>query len=172
MQIETERLLLRAPEARDFDRYWQMLTDPEAKRYTGGVTRMGYDERRALFLEDCAVPFGPEGAELAVLDRNDGRYLGYCGFRRSEELDAPEFLYGYCRDCWGRGIATEAARAVLDWLFAAYPHDEYAATVVPANLASAAVLRRLGFVKSGSLTDAGEPLDCYRLTRDAYEAGA
>ncbi len=169
MIIHTERLLLRRPERGDFDRFYAMLTDPVAREFTGGVTRLGYRERLRLFLEECAADFSPAGAEFAVIKRAGGNYLGYCGFRWSEELGGCEFLFGYSRDSWGKGYATEAAMAALDFLFSAYGHDEYLATVEAGNAASGRVLEKTGFVRAGAHAHAGQSLDLYRLRRSDFE---
>ncbi len=170
MESETERLLLRKPMERDFDRFWGMVTDPVAKRFTGGVTRMTYPARKALFLEDAAAAFGEAGAEFAVIEKSSGRYLGYCGFRCDGEGDGPEFLYGYCRDCWGNGYATEAARAVLAYLFQTFPHEAYHALAFRENRASARILEKLGFVRCGARAEAEGTVDRFILTKAAFAA--
>ena len=159
----SERLLFRPCREQDFEGFWELLTDPVGKRYTGGVTRMGHDERRALFLKDIAVPFGMDGAEYAVIERESGKYLGYCGFRMSDEVNGPEFLYGYRRECWGKGYGFEAARAVLDRLCALYPHRAYFASVEDGNAASSRILTKLGFVQTDRDEYEGTAYTRYRL---------
>ena len=147
MFLETERLIFRKPIQQDFTRFWEMLNDPIAKKYTGGVTRLSYQQRLALFEQECLEDFSTQGAEFAVIEKQSGNYLGYCGFRYSEPLCACEFLFGYCRDCWGKGYASESAQAVLDFLFKAYPHNAYIATVDPQNTASKRVLEKACFTR-------------------------
>lgn len=48
---------------------------------------------------------------FAVRDRTTGRFVGRCGLRYLPKLDAVELLYALRADAWGRGLATEAARA-------------------------------------------------------------
>ncbi|RBY78734.1 N-acetyltransferase [Geodermatophilus sp. TF02-6] len=70
-------------------------------------------------------------------------------------------------DCWGRGYATEAARAVLDRAFAAGLPEVYA-VVRPGNHASAAVCTRLGMHRLGRMRRWYDvELDAYRLTAPA-----
>lgn len=168
MSIETERLLLRAYQPQDFESFWALLNDAEAKRFTGGVTLMSKEQRRELFLQDIAVPFSAEGAELAVVEKSTGRWIGYCGFRAAEELPWPEFFYGFCRDVWGRGYGTEAAGACLEWQFAVFRNDGYAATVHKENTASVHLLERFRFSAQGTLEQDGERLMLYALTRDRW----
>lgn len=164
MLFESERLSFRKPASKDFERFWAMLNDPSAKEFTGGVTRLGYEERLALFMEECGIDFSLRGAEFAVVKKGSSLYLGYCGFRESEALGAPEFLFGYCRDSWGKGFATEAARAVLKHLFRAYPHPAYLATVDPRNTASKRVMEKAGFTRTHLCPNMKiEPAEIYQL---------
>lgn len=95
-------------------------------------------------------------------------------------LEAPDrgsVHYVLARPCWGRGLATEAVRAVLAWAFANLPHlAAVRTTVVEANAASRRVLVKCGFRPVG--TEAARwakapdpvPLVVYALARDAWRA--
>ena len=164
--FETKRLVFRKPVRQDFDRLWEMRNDPAAKEYTGGVTKLTYRERLRLFEEECAGEFTPQGAEFAVIGKESGLYLGYCGFRYSQALEGCEFLFGYHRDSWGNGLATEAALAVLRYLFLVYPHPSYVATVDPRNTASRRVLEKAGFQRVDGLPGLqDEPVEVYRILK-------
>ena len=166
MKIETQRLLLRKHELRDFERFWEMISDPVAKQYTGGVTQLEHSDRQAQFKEECEAPFSDSAVEFAVVEKESNKYLGYCGFRFSTEMGANEFLYGFCQDSWGRGYGYEAASAVLQFLFATYSHKKYVATTDAANIASAKILKKLGFRKVGlvSADDVGV-VEMYEIDR-------
>ena len=58
----------------------------------------------------------------------------------------PELLYALRPDLWGRGLATEAARACIEWLFETHPVSRVLAGADPANERSQRVLERLGFI--------------------------
>jgi RimJ/RimL family protein N-acetyltransferase len=181
MQLETERLLLREPQAIDFDRYWQMVTDPVAKKYTGGVTRLTRDQRREQFLQDCRLATESSLPEFSVVDKSNQRYIGYCGFRHSPEWDAPELIFGYCRDAWGQGFGQEAAQAVMKHGFCCLGLDTVIATTHRHNVASAKILIRIGMLKVDQISaekasaPAGpdkamhtDPIDHYHLSADRY----
>ncbi len=79
-----------------------------------------------------------------------GGLLGWCGFAAPHHGDDPEILYGLGPASWGRGLATEAASAAIDWLFSAHPAAGVTAMVFGRiNPASAAVLARLGLEPNG-----------------------
>lgn len=145
MEIETKRLFLKKHEPQDFNRFWDMINDPVAKQYTGGVTQLNYIQRLEMFKKECSEAFSNNDIEFAVREKDSGKYLGYCGFRISAELGGNEFFYGYCRDCWEQGYGFEAADAVLRYLFTAFSHDSYIATADTHNIASVKILKKLGF---------------------------
>lgn len=171
MFLETKRLILHKPVIENFDRFWGMINDPIAKEYTGGITRLSYQQRRAVFKQECSAEFSPHGAEFAVIEKESEIYIGYCGFRYSEQLCGCEFLFGYCRDCWGKGYATEAAYSVLEFLFKTYSHETYIATVDPENTASKRVLEKVGFVKEDdALSDADGIEEKYQLQKCDFKS--
>jgi len=168
MTFETKHLIIRKHEYKDFDRFWEMMTDPIAKKYTGGITRLGYDQRLQLFKEDCAMAFSDEWAEFAIADKENDQYMGYCGFRWSEELDENELFYGFCQDSWGCGYGYEAAEAVLRYLFSNFKHNKYAATTYAENAASARILCKLGFRITKQLIIDNNMADYYIINRENY----
>ena len=84
---------------------------------------------------------------LAVERKTDGEPLGYCGLvdsgRGSKE---PELAFELLRRFWGRGYATEASWAVLDWARSS-GYERLWATVWDWNTASRRVLAKLGFAE-------------------------
>lgn len=95
---------------------------------------------------------------LAVEQKVTQGVIGYCGLiangRGSEE--EPELAFELLRQVWGRGYATEASLAVLDWAKKA-GHQRICATVREWNTASRRVLDKLGFTE----TERVEPSDLY-----------
>lgn len=155
MQIETDRLLLREHRVEDFERFWGMITDPIAKRFTGGVTKLTYEQRFKLFCEDCNAPYSEDSIEFAVIEKSSMEYIGYCGYRASEELDCYELFYGYCRDSWGKGYGYEAAAAAVRFFFDQPDVDRLVAARDEDNIATVKILDRLGFKSIGQINIEG-----------------
>ena len=87
---------------------------------------------------------------LAIADReNGGALIGGVGLRLDAESRSGSLGYWVGRSCWGRGIATEAARRLAHWALANLDLDRLDSTVADDNPGSAAVLRRLGFRQTG-----------------------
>jgi RimJ/RimL family protein N-acetyltransferase len=85
----------------------------------------------------------------AVVERESGRLVGDCGLIPLEG-QGPEVELGYRfdREHWGRGYATEAARAALAFGFDTLGLSEIVALTVPANERSRRVMERLGMTRS------------------------
>lgn len=88
---------------------------------------------------------------LAVEERASGAFIGFVGLNRPA-YDLPfgpcvEIGWRLATEHWGKGYATEAARAALDHGFGALDLDEIVSFTAPANLRSRAVMERLGFTR-------------------------
>jgi ribosomal-protein-alanine N-acetyltransferase len=101
-------------------------------------------DRAAEVLAASAADFERHQYGLwAVHDLTTGALAGFCGIR-SSDVRPPELLYGFLRTWWGRGYATETARAVLDYAFDSLGMPVVEAATDAPNVASLRVLERLG----------------------------
>lgn len=144
-EIRTPRLLLRRPRIEDLEAFHSILSNPLAMRYWSTLPHAGIEATR-LWLEQMIARQAAGGEQFAIVF--EGRVIGDVG---SGQL--PEFGFLIHPDYWGRGIATEAARAVIDYLFGATAIDRLTADVDPRNTASLRVLAKLGFAVTGTATN-------------------
>jgi RimJ/RimL family protein N-acetyltransferase len=87
--------------------------------------------------------FGP----YAVVERQRQAVIGYCGLFFFPDINGqPEVEIGYRleRSAWGRGYATEAARAVRDFAFGDLGMQRLIAIIDPSNIASIRVAEKIG----------------------------
>ncbi|MHA6728559.1 GNAT family N-acetyltransferase [Devosia sp. A369] len=141
MELATARLLLRRPHLHDLDAMFEIMSDPVAMRYWSTLPHAS----RAVtgpWLEQMIARTAAGGEDFLI--EMDGRVIGTVGAGR-----LPDFGFMLHRDYWGQGIATEASRAFVDYAFTQTAATELRADVDPRNLASLAVLARLGFVETG-----------------------
>ena len=91
---------------------------------------------------------------LAVEDRESGRLIGRAGpqLHRLWPSD-PELGWGLDPGCWGRGLATEAGRACLEWAFGDLGVRRLVSITTPENAASRRVMEKLGFSLLEELPD-------------------
>lgn len=141
--LETERLRLRELRATDIDALSEILSDPVAMRYYPAPFDRG---RVAAWIERARASYRANGFGLwAVIRRSDGRFLGDCGpmLQPVEDRVIPEVGYHIVASEQGRGYATEAARACVDWVFANTAYDIVCSLVSPENAPSRAVARKI-----------------------------
>lgn len=87
-----------------------------------------------------------------IFERESGKMIGCCGLRPFEERqDALEIGFHLKKEFWRQGLASEAANAVISYAFETLQVKELHAGHNPKNLASAALLKKLGFQYTGDL---------------------
>jgi [ribosomal protein S5]-alanine N-acetyltransferase len=84
---------------------------------------------------------------LAIELKKASEVIGYCGLITGEHPGEPEIAFELLQRVWGQGYATEAGQAVIGWAAASGCRRVWA-TVWDWNLASRAVLTKLGFVET------------------------
>jgi RimJ/RimL family protein N-acetyltransferase len=147
IHIETNRLILRVPRIEDFDRYAELLADEDACRYIGGHMPRAAAWRRFLQMPGAWTVQG--FAMFSVLEKSNGRWLGQAGPWKPEGWPGNEVGWSFHPDAWGKGYATEAAAAAIDWAFDNLGWDAVIHCIDPANAPSQALARRLGSRNQG-----------------------
>ncbi|HLO16012.1 MAG TPA: GNAT family protein [Anaerolineales bacterium] len=155
MILITERLILRDFVEADWVAVLAYQQNPLYLHYNEWTSRTAEDVREfiQIFLahqkQDPRIKF-----QLAVTLKSTGQLIGNCGVRR-DSVYAHEGDIGYELDpnYWGKGYATEAARAVLDFGFSEINLHRITAWCVADNLGSAHVLEKLGMRQEGRLRE-------------------
>lgn len=147
--LETARLVLRVPRLEDFERYAQLLADEEAARYIGGRLERAPAWRRFLQMPGAWVVQG--FAMFSVLDKASGKWLGQAGPWKPDGWPGNEVGWSFHPDAWGRGYATEAAIAAMDWAFETLGWDSVIHCIDPANAPSQRLAQRLGSHNRGAV---------------------
>ena len=162
--LETARLRLRPLTVADADLWVDLHADERVNRFVGTYTRQAALDRLAWIEKQ----WSERGHGLfAVEDRADGRFLGRAGLNYWEQFDEVEAGWTLRAEAWGRGYATEAARAFLDWGFDTLDTPYVTAMIRPGNAPSVQVAERLGCTvrREDALFD--EPVTVYALDRPA-----
>jgi RimJ/RimL family protein N-acetyltransferase len=167
--LSTERLDLRPVTLDDVDRLVTLDADPEVMRYINGGTPTPRDEARRILERSI-------GHRWLAFEHGAGEFAGWFGLRPSAGRDR-ELGYRLRRECWGRGLATEGARALVDLAFTKLDATRVWAQTMTVNSASRRVMERCGlhFVRT-FLAEWPEPIDGsehgdveYALTRAEWE---
>ncbi len=145
--LETERLILRVPQAGDFERYAELMADEDAVRYIGGYMPRAAAWRRFLQMPGAWAVQG--FAMFSLVEKSSGRWLGQLGPWKPEGWPGNEIGYSLHRDAWGKGYAKEAAIAAIDWSFANLGWSDIIHCIDPDNQASIHLAERLGSTYRG-----------------------
>ena len=138
--IETARLVIRALEPDERPAMLELWLDPANERVDPGTPL----ERVRNWVE--RMPSG-------VWERESGELVGDCGLHFDEKFQEWELSYGFRRDRWGRGYATEAGRACVRYGFETLGVEKIVADVEPERVQSMRVLEKCGFARIGELED-------------------
>ncbi|MET8405891.1 GNAT family N-acetyltransferase [Streptomyces sp900116325] len=145
--IKTERLVLRESEARDRVAVIELNTSPEVGTYLGGPRPRAELER--------TVPEVPGRRPGFFVVELDGATIGTIQLdpqdpeRPANRREAGETELGYLflPEVWGRGYATEACAAALDWFAGALPGEPVVLYTQTANARSMRLAAKLGFTE-------------------------
>jgi RimJ/RimL family protein N-acetyltransferase len=147
--LETGRLRLRRFTLDDVERLVELDSDPEVMRYItyGLPTPRGRYESEILPRWFAIYQATPMLGYWAAEDRADGRFLGWFHLRPDRFDDgAQELGYRLGRAAWGRGLATEGARAVIAHGFSRAGARKISARTLAANHRSRRVMEKCGLV--------------------------
>jgi RimJ/RimL family protein N-acetyltransferase len=145
LTLQTDRLTLTPFTEADQAELHALFTDPDVRRYL--MDDMIVEETWTTdVVEKSIAMFQDLGYSLwAVRETGQRPVIGFCGYWRFEHLKHPlQLMYGLLPAWWGRGFATEAARAGLNYGFDTVGFTEIIAATDPPNLASVRVMERLG----------------------------
>lgn len=147
--IRTERLVLRRPRASDADDVFAYASDPEVTFHMDWPMHTDVAQSRA-FLEQSEDRWTTGGEALwAITLAGDDRLIGMIAIRPHGHK--ADFGYVLARPHWSRGIATEAARAVIAETFRLPGIVRIWATCSTDNIASRRVLEKAGLEREGIL---------------------
>jgi RimJ/RimL family protein N-acetyltransferase len=164
IQLETERLLFRDHEPQDLEPYCEMESDPE---YRWPQLPHPRAELERSFREGWLPP-KPMGL-LATVFKPEGRYIGRCGLypnRDDNDKVIPgeaRLAFYLARPYWGRGLATEAAQAFVEYGFRELGLSRIEAGINANNAASNRVVQKIGFVWVRSGEGGGNAWHQYEL---------
>jgi ribosomal-protein-alanine N-acetyltransferase len=108
------------------------------------------------WLERLDASTGPDPwvQSFSIMRRDDGSVIGQCGFKGPPDADGMvEIAYGVAADQEGKGFATEAAQALLDYALATAQVRAVRAHTLPDAKASQRILAKCGFTYLGEVTD-------------------
>ncbi len=168
--LETDRLLFREFVLDDVEDFFRMVSDPDVIRYTGdgGKTleeaRKGLEER--LFQDYWNYGYG----RWAAIYKPTGTVIGFAGLKYLDDVGEVDLGYRFFKEHWSKGLATEAAKAVLNYGFDSLRLPRIIGIADIQNKASIRVLEKVGFKFEKFTTYRGFDVAWYGRWRDEADA--
>ncbi|HJN85712.1 MAG: GNAT family protein [Dehalococcoidia bacterium] len=155
MRIATERLLLRDFVTDDWPDVLAYQRDPRYLQFYPWADRTEAEVRRFVKLfVDQQTERPRRNFQFAITFPDGGQVIGNIGIRRKPENDwEADIGYELAPEYWGRGYATEAALAIVDFGFRELGLHRISSWCIADNAASARVLERVGLRPEGRLRE-------------------
>jgi RimJ/RimL family protein N-acetyltransferase len=163
--LETDRLLPREFVMDDVDDFFRMVRDPDVTRYTGdgGKTleeaRKGLEER--LFQDYQKYGYG----RWAAVYKATGTIIGFAGLKYLDDVGEVDLGYRFFKEHWGKGLATEASRAILAYGCDVLRLQRIIGIADIGKKASIRVLEKVGFSFEKYTTYRGHEVAWYAFER-------
>jgi [ribosomal protein S5]-alanine N-acetyltransferase len=163
--LQTERMALRQMEMGDVDDLMGIFSDPVAMRYYPNTKSRQEAEEWVRRAQESYRDHG-FGLWVAVLE-DSGEFVGQCGLTVQEVEGKNEVEIGYLflRRFWGRGLATEAARAARDHGFHTLGYARLISLIDPGNLASRRVAEKVGLTLEKEVEKWGKRICVYAIRK-------
>ncbi|UXX78177.1 GNAT family N-acetyltransferase [Reichenbachiella carrageenanivorans] len=143
--ITTERTNLHSPDTITLAQVRHLDSDPEILKYiTGGKTRTKPESEHWLQTRLAEYHKNGFGLMPAYL-KSDNSFIGWGGLKKLDNTDHIELGYRLDKPYWGKGLATEVAKGIVDYAKAHLAIDKLVAVTDLDNKASQQVLTKIGF---------------------------
>ena len=166
--IETDRLIMRRFTLADINAVYTFSTNQAVTRYTGDAgcvqTLLGAEQ---IITDIWLKEYDKYGyARFALVEKETMKVIGICGLKFEPELQAPDIGYRMLPEYWGRGLGSEASKAVLEYAKNQLGVSYIIGEVDIDNSASYKIIRNLGLQEQKRYKKCGQ--DLIHLSIDVY----
>lgn len=164
--IETERLILRPFTEDDAQASWEMNTDPNVMRYLGGVDDITVDDVRGMVKKSTLADYEKHGfGRHAVIHKQSGEFMGFTGLKYIIELDEVDIGWRLKHKFWRQRYAYESAVPCVEFAFNDLGLDRIISLANVDNIASTALMKKLGMTYEKEVHIYGEDAVYYALNK-------
>lgn len=165
MTLQTPRLILREFHLDDAENFYELNRNPNVIKFTGDSSFQNISEAEE-FLKNYDDYKRNGYGRWAVMEKDSGEFLGWCGLK----FDGKETDIGFrfFEEHWGKGFATESAKACLEFGFTKLKLEEIIGRAMHENLASIKVLEKIGMKFESEMECALHPGVLYRTTKTEF----
>ncbi|MFM2484834.1 GNAT family N-acetyltransferase [Celerinatantimonas yamalensis] len=145
--IETDRLILRKPNIDDLDIFSTILSCPTQTKFLPNEAPYSKEQQNDYLVNRINHwDVNDFGTFIICLSENPEVKLGFVGAEYAPNPDYVDIRFGIAREFEGQCYISEAAKALVTWFFENTKHSKLYGVSVHENVASKAVLRKLGMI--------------------------
>jgi len=168
--LETPRLILRHQLIEDLDDLWALYCNPHITKYIPDAPQTRAETQEELEWHMHGHPKHPELGLWAAIHKETDKFIGRCGllpWTIEGQYDV-EVAYTIAEEYWGQGLATEAARGILQYGFETLNLSRLICLIDAENIASQRVAEKVGmsFEKNGQ--DEIGPFQIYSINKKSH----
>ncbi len=146
--FETARIVVRELDIADAADLHTICGDAEVMKFVGNLQPYTFPQTKQAILK-CLKSYGWNGwGGWALCDKDNASLFGYGGFEWVEERSMPELFYIFNAEHWGKGFASEFAKAAVMYAKTELKLNQLGTSFDPANKASMRVASKVGFTFS------------------------
>ena len=168
--LETERLILRALSADEVNSLRRISNEPNVRLYLWDNELVSEATIKSLIVQSDRMFSKEKIGVFGIRMRGREDLLGFCGFVRLESMEESELWYELTQEVWGRGLATEAARACVRYAFEDVGIERVIAGADVPNTASLRVIEKLGMNYLGNINPSAPEEPYFALYREDFFA--
>jgi len=172
--LTSEKLVLRAPNKDDAQDIAALANNRKISSMLESMPYPYFDKHAQEFIDNVSKPEAGE-VVFAITDATSGTLMGMCGIHLvNRRFNLPHLGYWLGEAFWGKGYATEAARAIVDLFFKAGSEETLLISVLADNKASRRVIEKCGgnFWKQethySDVMEKDQIVDHFRITRESW----
>lgn len=162
--LATERLMFRDWQASDLEPLHSICCDPSVMQFVGDGEPWSRERTEQFIVSAREMSRTLGFCRWPVIDKSCSALIGFCGFIPAS--DGAEIGWRLAQASWGRGLATEAARAVLQFGFETLRFQRVIATVQSPNRASIRVVEKLGMQRESSFLRNGREVILFSIHKN------
>ncbi len=164
-ELTTDRLIMRPFREEDGSMMYKLNEDPEVLQYTGDV-QFADAATASTFLREYDQYEKYGVGRLVVILKETGETLGWCGLKYHPDANEYDIGYRFFKQHWGKGYATESAKAAMEYGFAILKLDRIIGRARIENPASINVFNKLGMRFIEPYTEDGKQWILYEGIRE------
>jgi ribosomal-protein-alanine N-acetyltransferase len=168
LQLETERLIMRPFEIKDAPLLFELNSDPDVTQYVGEGAYETVEQVEAFIRSYNQYEKYGLG-RLNMFTKTTGEYIGWCGLKYLADRNEVDIGYRLLKQYWGKGYATESAKANLNYGFNTVGLERIIGMAMKENTASINVFKKLGLIYSHDESCGHQPGVIYAITKDQWK---